>query len=215
VIHIARPPPRFGLLSSDATRGHGVTESENDGVPFSRDALEAVIDMCSAKAAHIVCQMGLTDGTADDVVQQCLIELARTWTREGCLDRPEFLLYATARRRTIDEFRRRGRTRVDLVANDELAELASGRLVDTPELDTGIDAVFTNTNLSAAVRDLPVRQQQVLLLRFGLELDIKTVAAFMGCSVGDVKNAQARGLQKLRKSPHLSGSMSSAPEVRQ
>ena len=192
-----------------------MTESENDGVPFSRDALKAVIDTCSAKAAYIVRQMGFTDGTADDVVQQCLIELARTWKREGCLDRPEFLLYATARRRTIDEFRRRGRTRVNLVANDELAELASGHLVDAPEFDTGIDAVFTSTNLSAAVRDLPVRQQQVLLLRFGLELDIKTVAAFMGCSVGDVKNAQARGLQKLRKSPHLSGSMSSAPEVRQ
>jgi RNA polymerase sigma factor (sigma-70 family) len=203
------PPP-----SSDATVGRGVTESENDGVHFSRDALKAVIDACSVKAVHIVRQMGLTDGTADDVVQQCLIELARTWKREGILDRPEFLLYATARRRTVDEFRRRGRMRVDLVANDDLAELASCRLVEAPEFGTGIDAVFTSMDLIAAVRALPVRQQQVLLLRFGLELDIKTVAAFMGCSIGDVKNAQARGLQKLRKSPHLTGSMSSVSEVR-
>ncbi|WP_410596144.1 RNA polymerase sigma factor [Amycolatopsis sp. lyj-23] len=191
-----------------------MTDDDQPDITFCRAAVATVVADHLGKAVTIVRQMGLTDGTAEDIVQQCLIELIRTWEREGALRNPEFLLFATARRRTIDEFRRRGRTKTALIDNADLAELTAEQVKDMPEFLPGIDGLFTTTNVIMALRELPVRQQEILLLRFGLELDIKTVAAFMACTISDVKNAQARGLNKLRKSPHLDG-YPTLPEVHQ
>ncbi|MDQ1292788.1 MAG: hypothetical protein QG608_668 [Actinomycetota bacterium] len=52
--------------------------------------------------------------------------------------------------------------------------------------------------LGAALRALPVRQRQVVVLRYYEDLSEQETAVHLGCSVGTVKSQAARGLAKLR-----------------
>ena len=53
--------------------------------------------------------------------------------------------------------------------------------------------------LEHALRGLPTRQRQAVVLRYFDDLSVETVAAVMGCSVGTVKSQSAKGLAKLRE----------------
>lgn len=53
--------------------------------------------------------------------------------------------------------------------------------------------------LRDALMDLPVRQRQVVVLRFFDDLSVDLVAEVMGCSAGTVKSQSAKGLAKLRQ----------------
>jgi RNA polymerase sigma factor (sigma-70 family) len=48
-----------------------------------------------------------------------------------------------------------------------------------------------------AVRRLPTRQRQVLVLRYYQELSVAAVAELLGCSTGSVKTHAHRGLRAL------------------
>lgn len=53
--------------------------------------------------------------------------------------------------------------------------------------------------LEDALRALPTRQRQAVVLRYFDDLSVQTVADVMGCSVGTVKSQSAKGLAKLRE----------------
>ena len=53
--------------------------------------------------------------------------------------------------------------------------------------------------LLKALLTLPVRQRQVVVLRFFDDLSVDAVADVMGCSTGTVKSQSAKGLAKLRQ----------------
>jgi RNA polymerase sigma-70 factor (ECF subfamily) len=70
---------------------------------------------------------------------------------------------------------------------------ASGRLVapnDRLDVETLVD-------LDRAVRALPQRQREAVVLYYLLDLDVGTVAELLGVSAGTVKTALARGREKL------------------
>jgi RNA polymerase sigma-70 factor (sigma-E family) len=52
--------------------------------------------------------------------------------------------------------------------------------------------------LRQALRALPTRQRQAVVLRYFDDLSVEVVADVMGCSVGTVKSQSAKGLAKLR-----------------
>jgi RNA polymerase sigma factor (sigma-70 family) len=58
-------------------------------------------------------------------------------------------------------------------------------------------------DLIKALRALPRRQRDAVVLRYLADLDEASVAERMGCSVGAVKQHAHRGLQALRISAHL------------
>lgn len=53
--------------------------------------------------------------------------------------------------------------------------------------------------LFEALMGLPVRQRQIVVLRYFDDLSVDAVSEVMGCSVGTVKSQSAKGLAKLRQ----------------
>ncbi len=59
--------------------------------------------------------------------------------------------------------------------------------------------------LVAALRRLPRRQREVVVLRYVADLPEAVVAKQLGCSIGAVKQHASRGLHALRALPSLDG----------
>jgi RNA polymerase sigma-70 factor (sigma-E family) len=135
------------------------------------------------------------EAEAEDLVQECLLKLARRWPRVRSMDQP----HAYARRSLInlatDGARGRARRRVEL---DPLPLEAAERSVDPlADLDT-------HAELVEALGRLPPRQRAVLVLRYFNDLTEVQTAEVLGCPPGTVKSNAARGLARLREVFELS-----------
>src|SRR6202047_3936228 len=76
---------------------------------------------------------------------------------------------------------------------------------DPPEtaVDGPADLVNERTALLAALRQLPPRQREVIVLRYWADLTDTQIADALGCSPGTVRSQLSRALAKLRNSPVL------------
>jgi RNA polymerase sigma-70 factor (sigma-E family) len=130
-------------------------------------------------------------GEAEDLVQECLIKVAKRWPRVRSMDHP----VAYARRILIglalDGSKRRSRRR---------GELAAGRLIEGAD-DASLsrlDLVGLRSELIQALGELAPRQRAVVVLRYYGDLPEAEVAAALGCSVGTVKSTSSRALARLQ-----------------
>jgi RNA polymerase sigma-70 factor (ECF subfamily) len=97
---------------------------------------------------------------------------------------------ADARRRNIDESRRRTRRKESPVRIDERRTLASTH-------DPSIDASPLESAISL-VSSLPTQMAEAVMLRIVHDLTVEDVAAIMEISDGNVRVLTHRGLTKLR-----------------
>lgn len=129
------------------------------------------------------------EGEAEDLVQECLMRVARRWPRVRRMEHP----LAYARRilvnRALDGARGRARRRSEL--EPEMAARASAA--------DPLAAIDTRAELIAALGRLPARQRAVLVLRYFDDLTEAQVAEVLGCSPGTVKSSSSRGLARLRE----------------
>jgi len=126
--------------------------------------------------------------TAEDVVQDCFIALHRAWRRVR--DPGSALFYL--RRSVINASRSVLRRRAVADRHPPLP---------APPLPSAEDSALAVARLSAvraALRALPARQREVLVLRYYADLPETQIAAVLGISRGSVKVHAARAKDALR-----------------
>jgi RNA polymerase sigma-70 factor (sigma-E family) len=118
-----------------------------------------------------------------DLTQETLARMGERWDRLQ-LDEPAAYARTVMTRLNIDRIRR---LRRELLRPDRADEAAPVQVVG--ELD-GWPV--------EALRTLTPRQRTALALRYVEDLDVRTIAARMGCSEGTVKSQLSRGTERLR-----------------
>jgi RNA polymerase sigma-70 factor (ECF subfamily) len=101
-------------------------------------------------------------------------------------------LFTTARRRTVDEVRRRSRR-----PEKALQETLPGQLPTSPDAaELAMEYIGTRSAMTL-VAQLPAHQAEVILLRVVAGLDNETVARLVGRTPGAVRVAAHRGLRRM------------------
>ncbi|WP_433828299.1 SigE family RNA polymerase sigma factor [Actinoplanes sp. CA-015351] len=116
---------------------------------------------------------------ADDLVQETITKLYARWPKISRADNVDTHAHAMIVRAFLDEKRRGWWRRTSRPA---------------PPEQTAAPAM-----LRTALRQIPARQQAVLVLRFLCDRPVTDVAQILGCSEGAVKNQTSQGLSALRK----------------
>jgi RNA polymerase sigma-70 factor (sigma-E family) len=149
---------------------------------------EQFVSTCSATLLRSAYLLTGDHGQAEDLLQLTLLRTARRW--QAARDSPQ----AYARRVLVNLSRDRKRRARRRVSEYPLDDATSFSLADDhAEVIVGRDAVIR------ALRRLPVRQREVVVLRFYLDLSVSETAAAIGSSEGTVKSYTARALARMRE----------------
>jgi RNA polymerase sigma-70 factor (sigma-E family) len=130
-------------------------------------------------------------GLAEEVVQDAFVGLHERWTRLRDPDSAAAYLRQSVVNRCRSALRHRGVVDRFLRRQPEPATV--------PSAESGAVAAETNAEVLAAVRVLPTRQREALVLRYYLDLSEAQTAEVMGVSTGAVKSHTARALAALRR----------------
>jgi RNA polymerase sigma-70 factor (sigma-E family) len=132
---------------------------------------------------------------AEDVVQECLLRIARKWPRVRSMDYPSAYVRRVMVSLILDGAGQRSRRSAELGA------------VEPPPAGMGdgaaAAALDARADLLGAMTGLPGRQRAVLVLRYFADLQESEVAEILNCSVGTVKSSASRALERLRQAPQL------------
>jgi len=126
--------------------------------------------------------------TAEDLVADAFARAWASWRTVRRHPAPAAWIVRTALNTGVSRWRR---NRKEVALDDELASAAA--TVPTVD-DTGVDA-----GLMAALRQLPVRQREVIALRVFLDLDTETTGRVLGIAPGTVTAHLARAVATLRR----------------
>jgi RNA polymerase sigma-70 factor (sigma-E family) len=129
------------------------------------------------------------EGEAEDLVQECLLRVARRWPRIREMEQPRAYARRILVNLALDGARDRKRRRHEL----EPGAPASLIAVDPPP------EFEARAELLQALGQLHERQRAVLVLRYFNDLTEAQVAEVLGCSPGTVKSSAFRGLARLRE----------------
>lgn len=124
---------------------------------------------------------------AEESIDEALTRAAERWSQVRTLERPAGWVYrvgvnwATSWRRKLS-----------------LRPTRSFENLDRAHLD-----VLPDLDLVRMLSDLPLRQRQMLILRFGLGYSVEETAAVLGVATGTVKSGVHRARQQLRHDPEV------------
>ena len=141
---------------------------------------------------------------AMDIVQDAMLKLVQRYAKRDEGDWPA--LFTRIVQNNLADFYRRnvvrrkwrqwfGHSEDDETAEDPLEQVAQ---TGTHQPDEQLGQQRAMQTLDAALKKLPLRQQQVFLLRQWEGLDVAATARAMGVSEGSVKTHYSRAVQSLR-----------------
>jgi RNA polymerase sigma-70 factor (sigma-E family) len=179
-----------------ATRPMHVTEtlvadSGVGAIPADWDADRAVTALYSAHYRSLVRLAALLVrdvATAEEVVQESFVSMHGGWRR--LRDSEKALSYL--RQSVVNRSRSVLRHRVVVDRN------APKPPPDMPSAEQGAITLLERSAVVAALRTLPARQREALVLRYYGDLSEAQIAAAMGISRGAVKSHTARAMSALR-----------------
>ncbi len=126
--------------------------------------------------------------TAEEVVQDAFVDMHRGWHRLEDTDKA----LAYLRQAVVNKSRSVLRHRIVVEKNLQNAP------PDMPSAEHGALAMLERDAVVAALRNLPERQREAIVLRYYADLSEAEIAAAMGISRGAVKSHTARGMAALR-----------------
>jgi len=149
-------------------------------------------DFVAASSSRLLRTAYLVTGDpqqAQDLLQTALERTYRRWGRVRRSELPEAYVRRMIVNAATDAWRA-GRGRQTVVFSDTHAP---------PLPDPAVDSLIARHALLACVRELPVGQRAVLVLRYFDDLTEAETARVLGCSVGTVKSQHARAIARLRQ----------------
>lgn len=152
-------------------------------------SLERLLDERGTRLIRTAVALTGSRADGEDLLQAALERLLRNWRRVE--SDPEAYLWRTLYHLAADGWRRRGRWRA------RVAEFRSQALAETGGDDVAV--VDMRDELVRLLHQLPPRQRAVIVLRHWEQRTEAETAELLGCSVGTVKSAAARGLRRLRE----------------
>jgi len=126
--------------------------------------------------------------TAEEVVQDAFVAMHTGWRR--LRDHEKALSYL--RQAVVNKSRSVLRHRTVIDRN------APKPAPDEPSAEQGAIALLERSAVVAALRELPDRQREAIVLRYYADLSEAQIATAMGISRGAVKSHTARGMSSLR-----------------
>ncbi len=192
-----RPGSAMTVAESGDVPGRPVQATETSAaralvpVPADRDADCAVTALYAAHYRSLVRLAALLVGdvaTAEEVVQESFVAMHSGWRRLRDSDKALCYLRQSVVNRSRSVLRHR-------VVVDRHAPRP---LPDMPSAEQGAIALLERSAVIAALRTLPPRQRQALVLRYYGDLSEAHIAAAMGISRGAVKSHTARAMSSLR-----------------
>lgn len=127
---------------------------------------------------------------AEDLAQECLLRVARRWSRVRGMDNPGAYARRVLVNLALDTAHRRSRRQRELQPQD----------VPVPEAHATdqLGQLELRAELREVMGTLTVRQRTMLVLRYFEDLSEGQVAELLDCSTGNVKSSTARALERLR-----------------
>jgi RNA polymerase sigma-70 factor (sigma-E family) len=168
-----------------------VPESAVSSIPVDLDADRAVTELYGTQYRALVRLAALLVrdvATAEEVVQDSFIAMHASWRR--LRDTDKALSYL--RQAVVNKSRSVLRHRVVMDRN------APKPAPDVPSAEQGALTLLERSAVVEALRKLPVRQREALVLRYYADLSEAQIASTMGISRGAVKSHTARGMSALR-----------------
>jgi len=168
-----------------------LAEASLESVPAEWDAARAVTAIYTAHYRSLVrlAVLLVRDvATAEEVVQDSFIAMHAAWRR--IRDTEKALSYL--RQSVVNRSRSVLRHRVVVDKN------APKPAPDMPSAEQGAISLLERAAVIAALRTLPPRQREALVLKYYADLSEAQIAAAMGISRGAVKSHTARGVAALR-----------------
>jgi RNA polymerase sigma-70 factor (sigma-E family) len=185
-------PGPGAALTNPATREPAGTRSVTSADTPGWDADRAVTALYGTHYRPLVRLAAMLVGdvrTAEEVVQDSFVALHSAWRRLADSDRALAYLCRSVLNRSRSVPRHR-------VVTDNLAPKTT---LDIPGIDQDQMTLLERSALTSALRALPPRQREALVLRYYADLSETQIAAAMGISKGAVKSHTARAVSSVQR----------------
>lgn len=183
------PPPEPALSSGEHRFAAHILAIAQQG---DRQAFQALFEYFAPRVKSYLMRMGGSETGAEELAQETMVLV---WRKAGLYDpakaSPATWIFAIARNRRIDAFRREKRPEVD-------ADDPALRISDEPTADMVLESKQSSAQLVEALARLSDAERRLLTLAYYEDKSHSAIATEMKIPLGTVKSRMRQVFRKLR-----------------